>query len=186
MLLVAAICDAASIITTLLLPTLIGGLAAIIPCLVLDLLCLMVIGAWMFGRAGSGTAPAEGEEEEEETALPDISLIERDKTAAKTDQQAGKGAAKETEKATKAAEKEMAQAEKATAKQVERTAARKASRKVAARTAIKMTTKTSGRMALKLMRSFVGTLVPILQLFPFWTFTVVGELKGKKPNILNV
>ncbi len=153
MLFMATLCDLVSISATFLL--------GLVPCLVLDFLCLIVIGAWMFIRGSSTGTPAE-EEEEEEAPPPEISKPKRDKSAeSKVEGKTGK------EKQTAKAEEKQAakQAEKQTGK-----AASKATGKVAAKQVRK-------KIFRKVMGCFIGTLVPFLQIIPFWTMTVMGELK---------
>ncbi len=154
MLFIATVCDLVSITATFII--------GIIPCLILDFLCLIVIGAWMFMRGSSTGTPTE---EEEEEAPAEINKIKRDKSAgSKAEGKTG------TEKQTvKAEEKQAAkQAEKQAGK-----AAGKATGKVAAKQVRK-------KVFRKVLGSFVGTLVPFLQIIPFWTITVIGELKGGK------
>ncbi|MFH1657657.1 MAG: hypothetical protein ABH919_04285 [bacterium] len=158
MLSIAVVCDLVSIATTILLPTIIGGLLSIVPCLILDFFCLVIIGAWMYSRSGRS---AEGPDRESERQ-PEIKSIEREDVGGKGEKTAGKAEAS----TARAAEKEAAQ-------EAERMAARSAG-KLAAKTAVK----SGGRkIGAKLIGSFFATLVPILQLIPFWTITVVGELK---------
>lgn len=158
MLLIAAVCDIVSIAATLLLPTIIGGLLSILPCLILDFFCLIIIGAWMYSRSGNS---AEGPDRKGEPQ-PEIKSIE-------TERSGGKG-----EKTTEKAETSTARAaEKEAVQEAEITAA-KSAEKLAAKTAVKGG---SRKIAIKLVGAFLGTLVPILQLIPFWTITVVGELK---------
>lgn len=175
MLIVGGACDLVSIVTTLLLPTIIGALAAIISCLILDFFCLIIVGSWMYSRASGKKASTEEEEEEIDTieepeiTLPDTNLTKKDRAATKAD-------AKESEKGVaKATEKDMAQeAERAAATRIKKTT----TKRVVTKTAVKTAARSGGKIALKLFRSFVGTLVPIIQVFPFWSLTVVSELKN--------
>ena len=122
MMLLAGLCDMVSITATFVI--------GIIPCLIIDFLCLMIVGAWMYSRSSDS-----------EAARPDRRTA---KTKLKTE---GKV--------------EIKQAEKQAAKQIEKTAVKRTSRKI----------------ALRAGGAFLGTLVPVIQLIPFWTITVVGELK---------
>ena len=160
MLFIAVICDLVSISASFII--------GIIPCLVLDFLCLIIIGAWMYNRGSSVGTPA-AEEEEEEEAPPDISKPKRDKFAESKAE--GKGGAEK--QAVKAEEKQAAkQAEKQATKQTAKTATKSGGKMVAKRA--------SRKVLRRLIGSFIGTLVPLLQIVPFWTITVIGELKGEK------
>lgn len=159
MMTVALLCDVVSISATFLI-----GIPA---CLVLDVLCLLIIGGWMFSRSNrKGSSDAvEEEEEEAEPTPPDISSMKKDRSGSKL----------EGKEATKKAEKEMAQeAEKATAKGTAKTTAKKTTTKKIKKVVVKKTFK---KIIMRMGTAFLGTLIPVLQIWPFWTKAVMKELK---------
>lgn len=149
----------------------------LVPSLVVDLIAVIVLVPWMMYRSKLRPPASEETDEEEEEDTSSYQMPERKDPATNLESEKKESAKKKTED-KKPSENINKKPESTGAKTGEK-AGVKTGEKTGAKTATRAATKTASRAGTRALKSFIGSMLPVIQIIPFWTLSTLCELVPK-------